>query len=110
MNNPIVIKIGGSTLGSHDTTIEDVVTLQKQGKRLVVVHGGGKIITEWLYKQNIVSQFVRGERITDRASLDVVAAVLAGLLNKEIVTAIISSGGRAVGLSGVDGGLIEGKI
>ena len=110
MNNPIVIKIGGSTLGSHDTTIDDVVTLQKQGKRLVVVHGGGKIITEWLSKQNIVSQFVRGERITDRASLDVVAAVLAGLLNKEIVTAIISRGGRAIGLSGVDGGLIEGKI
>lgn len=110
MNKPIVIKIGGSTLGSHDTTIEDIVTLQKQGKRLVVVHGGGKIITDWLYKQNIVSQFVRGERITDRASLDVVAAVLAGLVNKEVVAAINSSGGRAVGLSGVDGALIEGKI
>lgn len=110
MNNPIVIKIGGSTLGSHDTTIEDVVTLQKQGKCLVVVHGGGRIITEWLYKQNIVSQFVRGERITDRPSLDVVAAVLAGLVNKEIVAAINSGGGQAVGLSGVDGSLIEGKI
>ncbi len=110
MNNPIVIKIGGSTLGSHDTTIEDVVTLQKRGKRLIVVHGGGRIITEWLYKQNIVSQFVRGERITDRPSLDVVAAVLAGLINKEIVASINSGGGRAVGLSGVDGGLIEGKI
>ncbi len=110
MNNPIVIKIGGSTLGSHDTTIEDIVSLQKQGKRLVVVHGGGKIITDWLYKQNIVSQFVRGERITDRASLDVVAAVLAGLGNKGIVAAVNSGGGRAVGLSGVDGELIEGKI
>jgi acetylglutamate kinase len=110
MNDPIVIKIGGSTLGSHDTTIEDLVTLQKLGKCLVVVHGGGKIITEWLYKQNIVSQFVRGERITDRPSLDVVAAVLAGLVNKEIVAAINSGGGQAVGVSGVDGSLIEGKI
>ena len=110
MSNPIVVKIGGSTLGSHDTTIEDVVTLQKKGKCLVVVHGGGKIITECLYKQNVVSQFVRGERITDRPSLDVVAAVLAGLVNKEIVAAINSGGGRAVGISGVDGGLIEGKI
>ncbi len=110
MNEPIVIKIGGSTLGNHDTTLEDIVTLQKQGKHPIVVHGGGKIITEWLYKQNIVSQFVRGERITDRASLDVVVAVLAGLLNKEIVADIIGLGGRAIGLSGVDGSLIGSKI
>lgn len=108
--NSIVVKIGGSTLGSHDTTIEDIVTLQKEGKQVVVVHGGGRIISEWLAKQNIVSTFVRGERVTDRASLDVVTAVLAGLLNKEIVAAVNSCGGRAVGLSGIDGALIEGKI
>ena len=110
MNKTIVIKIGGSTLGSHDTTLEDIVTLQKQGKRLVVVHGGGKVVTDWLLKQNIVTQFVRGERVTDRASLDIVVAVLAGLVNKELVAAINSLGGKAVGLSGVDGALIEGKI
>lgn len=110
MNNSIVVKIGGSTLGSHDTTIEDIVTLQKHGKCVVVVHGGGRVITEWLAKQNVVSTFVRGERVTDRATLDVVSAVLAGLLNKEIVAAINSAGGRAVGLSGIDGTLIEGKI
>lgn len=110
MNNVIVIKIGGSTLGSHDTTIEDIVTLQRQGKRLVVVHGGGKVITEWQSRQNIVSQFVRGERVTDRASLDVVVAVLAGLVNTEIVAAINNLGGHAVGLSGVDGSLIESKV
>ncbi len=76
-----VIKVGGSTLGRHDTTIEDIVTLQQQGKRLVVVHGGAKIVTNWLSRQNIVSQFVRGERVTDETSLDVIVAVLAGLIN-----------------------------
>ncbi|MDO8717280.1 MAG: acetylglutamate kinase [Dehalococcoidales bacterium] len=106
----IVIKIGGSTLGSHDTTLEDIVTLQKQGKPLVVVHGGGKVITDWQSRQNIVAQFVRGERVTDQASLDLVVAVLAGLVNKELVADINALGGRSVGLSGVDGSLIEARI
>jgi acetylglutamate kinase len=106
----IVIKIGGATLGSHDTTIEDIVHLQKQGKRMVVVHGGGKLITEWLAKQGVATEFVRGERITDKASLKVVVAVLAGLVNKEIVAQINSLGGKAVGISGADGALIQGKV
>ncbi len=110
MDKAIVIKIGGSTLGSHDTTLEDIVTLQRQGKSLVVVHGGGKVITDWLARQNIASRFVRGERVTDQPSLEVVVAVLAGLVNKELVAAINGLGGRAVGLSGVDGALIESRI
>lgn len=110
MAKTIVIKIGGSTLGSHDSTLEDIVELQRAGKRLVVVHGGGKVITDWQSRQNIVSQFVRGERVTDRASLDVVVAVLAGLVNTEIVAAMNSLGGHAVGLSGIDGLIIESKI
>ncbi len=105
-----MIKLGGATLGSHDTAIEDIVELQRQGKSLVVVHGGGKLITEWLAKQSISSTFVQGERVTDQATLEVVISVLAGLVNKEIVAAINSLGGRAVGISGVDGALIEGKI
>ena len=55
MDKVILVKIGGATLGSHDTTIDDIVSLQKQGKSLVVVHGGGKLITEWLSKQGISS-------------------------------------------------------
>ena len=65
MDKVIVVKIGGATLGSHDTTIEDLVELQKQGKSLVVVHGGGKLITDWLKKHGISSRFVHGERVTD---------------------------------------------
>lgn len=110
MNKVIVVKIGGATLGSHDTTIEDIVTLQQQGKSLVVVHGGGKLITEWLQKQGISTRFVHGERVTDKAALEVVAAVLAGLVNKEIVAGINSLGGRAIGVSGVDGALIQGRV
>ncbi|MDP6647145.1 MAG: acetylglutamate kinase [Dehalococcoidales bacterium] len=110
MEKANIIKVGGSTLGRHDTTIEDIVTLQQQGKRLVVVHGGAKIVTNWLARQNIASQFVRGERVTDEASLDVIIAVLAGLINKDIVADISGRGGRAIGLSGVDGTLIKGKI
>ena len=110
MDKVTVIKIGGATLGSHDTTIEDIVSLQQRGKLMVVVHGGGKLITDWLAKLGIATKFVRGERVTDEATLGVVAAVLSGLVNKEIVAAINSRGGQAIGISGVDGGLIQSKI
>ncbi|MFC2012901.1 acetylglutamate kinase [Chloroflexota bacterium] len=106
----IVVKIGGATLGSYDTTLEDLVQLQRQDRPVVVVHGGGKLITDWLEKHEIASRFVRGERATDAAALEVVVAVLAGLVNKEIVAAINRLGGRVVGLSGVDGSLVQGRV
>ena len=110
LDKAIVVKIGGATFGSHDTTIEDIVNLQHRGVSLVVVHGGGKLITGWLGKQGIPSRFVQGERVTDRATLEVAVSVLAGLVNKEIVATINDLGGQAMGISGVDGGLIQGKI
>ena len=110
MKKVIVVKIGGAVFDSRDTTIEDVVSLQKQGKSLIIVHGGGNLITEWLARQGIPTQFVHGERVTDKATLEMTVAVLAGLANKEIVAAINSGGGQAIGISGVDGALIQGKI
>ncbi len=110
LDKVIVVKIGGATLGSRDTTIEDIVSLQQQGKLLVVVHGGGRLVTDWLSKRGISTRFVHGERVTDKATLEMATAVLAGLANKEIVAAINSLGGRAIGISGVDGGLIQGRI
>ncbi len=110
MDKVIVIKIGGSTLGSNDTTFEDIAALQKQGKPLVIVHGGGKVITDWLAKQGVPAKFINGERVTDKLTLDVAIAVLAGLVNKEIVASINNLGGRAVGISGADGGLIQSEI
>jgi acetylglutamate kinase len=106
----IVVKIGGSTLGQHDTTMQDLVELQKKGLTVVVVHGGGKVVTEWLGKLNASTQFVQGERVTDKVGLEVVTAVLSGLVNKELVAALGALGGRAIGLSGVDGGLLQGQI
>ncbi len=110
MDKIIVVKLGGVTLGSQDTSIEDVVELQRQGKLLIIVHGGGKLVTEWLTKRGISSRFVQGERVTDRATLEVVISVLAGLVNKKIVAAINSLGGQAVGISGVDGALIQSEV
>jgi len=110
LDKVIVVKLGGATLGSHDTTIEDIVYLQQQGKSLVIVHGGANVVTGWLSRRGISTQFVDGERVTDKATLEMVTAVLAGLVNKEIVAAINSLGGQAIGISGVDGALIQGKI
>jgi acetylglutamate kinase len=106
----IVVKIGGSTLGNRDTTLEDLVELQKQGKSLVVVHGGAKVTTEWLARLGIPTSFVNGLRVTDAESLKVVAAALGGLVNKELVVAIQALGGRAVGLSGCDGNLLWASV
>ena len=110
LKKSIVIKIGGSTLGAHDTTLEDVVSLQKAGELPVVVHGGGKAISEWLDRQGIATRFVRGLRVTDAQTLPVVLAVLSGLVNKELVAAIVSQGGQAIGLSGIDANIIAAEI
>jgi len=106
----IVVKIGGSTLGSGDTALEDLVVLQRRGMQPVVVHGGGKLISEWLAKHGVPTRFVRGLRVTDAETLGVVTAVLAGLVNKELVAAITSRGGKAVGLSGADGALLKAAV
>jgi acetylglutamate kinase len=106
----IIVKLGGSIFDSKDTTIRDVVAIQKQGKPLVLVHGGANIVTKWLKRQNTDTDFFQGERVTTQASLEMVTAVLGGLVNKEIVATINTSGGRAVGICGVDGSLIQGRI
>ncbi|MFC2019523.1 acetylglutamate kinase [Chloroflexota bacterium] len=110
MDNVIVVKIGGATFGSHDAIIEDIARLQQQGKSLVVVHGGANMVTQWLTRLGVPTTFIEGERVTDEETLKVVTAVLAGLVNKEIVAQIIENGGRAVGICGVDGALIGAKI
>jgi acetylglutamate kinase len=109
-HNIIVLKIGGSTLGQHDTALADIAEMQKRGQAMVVVHGGGKIITEWLAKQGAASRFVHGERVTDETGLAVVTAVLAGLVNKELTASINQLGGKAVGISGVDGLMLKGQV
>jgi acetylglutamate kinase len=78
--------------------------------RLVVIHGGANVVSEWLRRLDIPFTFVRGTRVTDAKTLEVVVAILAGLVNKELVAGIEALGGRAVGLTGIDGALFEAEI
>lgn len=106
----IVVKIGGSTLGSHDTTLPGLVALQRQETDVVVVHGGGNVISRWMQRQGIPPQFIGGLRVTDADSLEIVVAVLGGLINKELVSLLEQLGGKCVGLSGIDAGMLTCAI
>jgi len=105
----VVVKFGGNAMGDEDAMAEfarDVVLMRQVGVNPVVVHGGGPMINEMLTKLGIKSEFVRGKRVTDKATVDVVEMVLCGLVNKRIVQAIMDAGGRAVGISGKDDDLM----
>lgn len=106
----VVLKIGGSTLGAGDTTFEDVAALHRRGTPVVVVHGGGPLISSWMERQGVQPSFVRGLRVTDQSSMEIVTAVLAGVVNKSLVSTLLGMGTPAVGVSGVDGGLLEAEI
>ncbi|MBA2942380.1 acetylglutamate kinase [Paenibacillus sp. CGMCC 1.16610] len=104
------MKCGGSTLAALPASFfEDMRQLQEEGIVTVIVHGGGPAISETLGKLGIESGFVNGLRVTNEAVLDVVEMVLSGQINKEIVRRIQLTGAAALGLSGVDGHLIEAK-
>ncbi len=106
----IVVKLGGSALGSHDTTIEDVVICHRLGIRVVLVHGGGSAISDWLKRIGKEPRFVNGLRVTDDETMDLVVMTLAGQVNKQLVGEILRRGGRAVGISGLDGGMLRAQV
>jgi acetylglutamate kinase len=106
---PIVVKIGGSTLGAGDTSLDDVAGLARDGRRPVVVHGGGALITEWLDRSGVSSEFVEGLRATSAEALDVVIAVLRGVVNARLVAELARRGARAVGVSGLDAGTLHAE-
>jgi acetylglutamate kinase len=106
----MVVKYGGHAMGEGGASFaSDVVLLKQVGINPIVVHGGGPQIGDMLKRLGIKSSFVDGLRVTDKATMEVVEMVLAGSVNKEIVSSINAAGGRAIGLSGKDGGLIEAK-
>ena len=109
MSRPTVVKIGGSTLGAEDTSLADIVALQAAGQRPLVVHGGGALIDEWLDRHGVASEFVDGLRVTNAEALEVVIAVLRGVVNTRLVASLTALGGRAAGLSGVDGGVVRAE-
>jgi len=105
----VVLKIGGSVAGQDDNAIGLVAALHDSGLPLVVVHGGGPLIGEWSARAGLESRFERGLRVTDPATRDVAIAVLAGLVNTTLVARLIARGIPAVGLSGVDGGMLRAE-
>jgi acetylglutamate kinase len=107
-----VIKYGGHAMENEELKVsfaQEIVLLKYVGINPVVVHGGGPQIDSVLEKMGITSRYVRGMRVTDQETLDIVEMVLVGKVNKEIVNMINQQGGMAVGLSGKDGGLILAK-
>jgi acetylglutamate kinase len=108
----IVIKYGGNAMVDEalkQSFARDVVLMKLVGMNPVIVHGGGPQIGKLLERIGKKSEFVQGMRVTDRETMDVVEMVLGGLVNKEIVSLINKHGGKAVGLTGKDGGLIRAR-
>ena len=105
----VVVKYGGHAMGDEQMARDfarDMILLEQSGVNPVVVHGGGPQIGAMLARLNIKSEFAAGLRVTDKATMDVVEMVLAGLINKQIVGFINNEGGRAIGLCGKDGNMV----
>ncbi|MDX1704113.1 MAG: acetylglutamate kinase, partial [Altererythrobacter ishigakiensis] len=107
-----VVKYGGHAMGDPEAArdfAEDIVLLKAVGINPVVVHGGGPQIGEMLKKLGVESTFVDGLRVTDKATADVAEMVLSGAINKQLVGWLTGAGGKAIGISGKDGGLVRAK-
>ena len=105
----VVIKFGGHAMGDQalsDAFAKDIVYLKQSGVNPIVVHGGGPQIADMLHKLAIRSEFVNGLRVTDKPTVEIVEMVLAGKINKDIVSAINRQGGKAAGISGKDANLM----
>ena len=109
----VVVKYGGNAMVNETLkhqVMEDVVLLSLIGVKVVLVHGGGPEISETMQKLGKKAEFVDGLRVTDRETVDIVQMVLAGKINKTLVNLLQMNGGRAMGISGMDGRLIEARI
>ena len=109
----VVIKYGGNAMINSELkeqVMEDIVLLHLIGVKVVLVHGGGPEINEMMDKMGKKPEFVDGLRVTDRETVDIVQMVLAGRVNKTLVNMLEAKGGHAIGLSGIDGSLIEAKV
>ncbi len=109
----IVIKYGGNAMTNESLkqqVMEDITLLWLIGVKVVLVHGGGPEINEMMGKVGKQAQFVNGLRVTDKETIDIVQMVLAGKVNKDLVNLIQTKGGHAIGLSGIDGGILEAEV
>ena len=109
----VVVKYGGNAMINEQLkqqVMEDITLLWLIGVKVVLVHGGGPEINDLMQKVGKVPEFVNGLRVTDKETVDIVQMVLAGKVNKDLVKLIQSRGGHAVGLSGIDGGILEAEV
>lgn len=109
----VVIKYGGNAMVNEklkDSVMRDIILLSLVGVKVVLIHGGGPEITAMLDKVGKKSEFSNGLRVTDSETVDIVQMVLAGKVNKSLVNLIELKGGRAIGLSGIDGHMIKAKM
>ena len=109
----VVVKYGGNAMIDENLkqqVMEDIALLWLIGVKVVLIHGGGPEINDMMKKLGKQPEFVNGLRVTDKETVDIVQMVLAGKVNKTLVTLLQMKGGHAVGLSGMDGGIIEAKI
>jgi acetylglutamate kinase len=103
----VVVKMGGSALSSEHTVLQDIIWLKNLQVNVVLVHGGGDDISNWLKRIGKDSKTIKGLRVTDEETMEVVKMVLVGKVQQELVAAINGLGGEAVGISGLDGKLFE---
>lgn len=109
----VVIKYGGNAMVNEQLkqqVMEDIALLWLIGVKVVLVHGGGPEISQTMEKMGKKAEFVNGLRVTDKETVDIVQMVLAGKINKTLVNLIQMKGGHAIGLSGIDGGIIEAEV
>lgn len=106
-DGPVVVKLGGTTIVEQQDILGEVVE-ERQRRPVVVVHGGGKRLTEWLQRLGVESEWHSGRRVTDDATLEVFLAVISGVINAELTAALLALGARAVGIRGIDDGMISG--
>ncbi len=104
---PVVVKLGGTTIVEQQDVLREIVA-ERQLRPVVVVHGGGKRLTDWLQRLGVQSQWNDGRRVTDEATLEVFLAVISGVINAELTEALLGLGARAVGIRGIDDGMIRG--
>ena len=112
-NKVVVVKYGGNAMVNEqikEQVMEDIVLLWLIGVKIVLVHGGGPEINELMEKLGKKAEFVDGLRVTDKETVDIVQMVLAGKVNKTLVNLLEAKGGKAMGISGMDGRLIEAKV
>ena len=104
---PVTVKLGGTTIVEQQDVLREIVE-ERASRPIVVIHGGGKRLTEWLERLGVESRWSQGRRVTDEATLEVFLAVIGGVVNAELTAALLALGANAVGVRGIDDGMIRG--